>query len=74
MGSQAWTFHDILLRLLTDHGGKFVIGDQCAYGARDQETGRPVRKTTGYITNSDAIANAWSTPTSEQSKQVWATL
>lgn len=58
VGSKAWTFHDILLRLLTDHGGKFVIGDQCAYGARDQETNRPIRKTTGYVTNSDAVANA----------------
>ena len=58
VGSKAWTFHDILLRLLTDCGGKFVIGDQCAYGARDRETGRPIRKTTGYITNSEAVANA----------------
>ena len=48
-GSSAWTFDGILARLLDKGGGKFVMKDQCAYGKIDKESGRPVRKTTGWM-------------------------
>ena len=57
-GSLAWTFDGILARLLDEGGGKFVMNDQCAYGKVDKESGRPVRKTTGWISNSKMLLNS----------------
>jgi len=34
-----------------------VRGDQCAHGQKDTETGRPLKKSTGWMTNSQVIAN-----------------
>ena len=55
--SAAWTYHDILKSLLTDCGGKFVIGDQCPYGQRDPVSGLPEQKRTGWLGNSEVILN-----------------
>ncbi|CAK0861813.1 unnamed protein product [Prorocentrum cordatum] len=35
----------------------FVRGDQCAYGACDKDTDKPIKKPTGWLTNSAAVAN-----------------
>lgn len=50
-GSLAWVFEQILARLIEEAEGKFVIGDQCAYGHEDVESGKPVKKPTGWLSN-----------------------
>ena len=56
-GSLAWIFEHILARLLEEAAGKYVIGDQCAYGHRDLVSQKPVKKPTGWLSNSEAILN-----------------
>ena len=58
-GSQAWPYESILAQLLTEEfGGKFVVGDQCRYGKVDRESGRPIMKPTGWLSNNEPILNA----------------
>ena len=50
---------ELLRQLLTaELGGKFVVGDQCAYGKMDFDSGRPIRKSTGWLSNNKPILNA----------------
>ena len=56
-GSLAWVFERILARLLEEAGGKYVVGDQCAYGHKDSVSFRPIRKPTGWLGNSETILN-----------------
>ena len=56
-GSLAWIFDGILARLLSSAHGKFAIGDQCAYGKVDKDSGRPVKKATGWLSNSEVLLN-----------------
>ena len=56
-GSAAWVFDGILAKLLERYGGKFVIGDQCAFGLKDMESGKPIKKSTGWLSNSEVILN-----------------
>ena len=57
-GSLAWLFEGILQKLLELANGKYVIGDQCAYGQRDAVSQKPIRKPTGWLSNSEPILNA----------------
>ena len=58
-GSLAWIFQSLLEELLLDEwGGKFIIGDQCAYGKIDLESRKPVRKSTGWLSNNEPVLNA----------------
>ncbi|CAK0894249.1 unnamed protein product [Prorocentrum cordatum] len=53
-----WDEYDgILIRLWDLEGVVFVRGDQCAYGACDRDTGKPIKKPTGWLANSAAVAN-----------------
>jgi hypothetical protein len=55
----AWNFGDILSELLSEeNGGKFTVGDQCAYGKTDADSGKPVKKPTGWLSNNEPILNA----------------
>ena len=54
--SMAWVFEGILDRL-KQFGGKKVVGDQCAYGHRDRESGRPIKKPTGWMSNCEVRLN-----------------
>ena len=56
-GSLAWAFNDILSTLIEKGDGKYIISDQCAYGKRDAESGRPIRKATGWLSNSEGLLN-----------------
>ena len=56
-GSAAWVFEGILGKLLEQAHGKFLYGDQCRFGKRDSESKRPVRKRTGWLSNSESILN-----------------
>ena len=56
-GSAAWVFDGILAKLLERYAGKFVIGDQCAFGLKDMESGKPIKKSTGWLSNSEVILN-----------------
>ena len=42
--STAWSFEGVLPRVVQQAGGSFACGDQCRYGAKDIESGRPIRK------------------------------
>ncbi|CAK0827114.1 unnamed protein product [Prorocentrum cordatum] len=53
----SWEYDGILIRLWNLEGVAFVRGDQCAYGACDRDTGKPIKKPTGWLTNSAAVAN-----------------
>ena len=55
--SVAWKFDGILATLIEKARGKFIISDQCAYGKKDAESGRPVKKPTGWISNSEVLLN-----------------
>ncbi|CAK0848557.1 unnamed protein product, partial [Prorocentrum cordatum] len=53
----SWEYDGILIRLWDLEGVVFVRGDQCAYGACDKDTGKPIEKPTGWLANSAAGAN-----------------
>eukprot|EP00435_Cladocopium_sp_Y103_P027053 s1186_g6.t1 len=40
-GSSAWVCEGILARLLEEANGKYATGDQCCFGKRDADTGKP---------------------------------
>ncbi len=56
-GSYAWVFQAILAKLMDSADGKFVIGDQCCFGKKDLETGKPIRKASGYLSNNEHVLN-----------------
>ena len=56
-GSLAWVWEDLLRRLLSRCLAKFVISDQCAYGKVDLESGKPIRKPTGWLSNDEVLLN-----------------
>ena len=56
-GSLAWVYEGILARLLVEANGKYATGDQCCFGKKDADTGKPVRKATGWLCNSEHILN-----------------
>ena len=56
-GSKAWTYHKVLQRVLEKLGGKFVFGDQCPFGKKDEDSGRPEQKRTGWLSNSEVVLN-----------------
>ena len=55
--SVAWRYHRILTQILEKFDGKYVICDQCRYGQRDSESGKLIRKPTGWLSNSEPILN-----------------
>ena len=55
--SAAWQYHGILTKLLNQWDGKFILGDQCAYGLVDQESKRPIKKSTGWLSNNECVLN-----------------
>lgn len=56
--SAAWRYHGILSTLLSQWDGKFILGDQCAYGLVDQESKRPIKKSgAGWLSNNECILN-----------------
>ena len=63
-GSVAWFFEGILGKLLENARGKFLYGDQCRFGKKDSESKRPVRKRTGWLSNSEPILNQWASSVS----------
>ena len=57
--SLAWVFDGIMAKLLKLTAVRYVIGDnKCRYGKTDKETGRPVKKPNGWLSNSEFILNA----------------
>jgi len=56
-GSKAWNYRDVLPRILERLGGKFVFGDQCPFGKKDKDSGRPEQKRTGWLSNSEVVLN-----------------
>ena len=56
-GSAAWVFDGLLKSLLEYGDGKYVVADQCAYGLRDRDSGRPIKKPTGFLSNCEHILN-----------------
>ena len=56
-GSAAWQFERMRERLMEEIGGKFVISDQCRYGLKDSQSGRPIKKPTGWASNSEVLLN-----------------
>ena len=56
-GSLAWRYHGILSKILEELGGKYVLCDQCAFGLKDLDTGRLIRKTTGWLSNCEPLLN-----------------
>ena len=57
-GSRAWVYRQKLQKLLEEHRGKFVVGDQCAFGKKDEESGLPIQKGTGWLSNNEMVLNA----------------
>ena len=55
--SAAWSFNSLFQQLIDEAGGKFVVGHQCAYGAKDKASGRPVKKPTGWLSNCETLLN-----------------
>ena len=53
----SWTYDYFLPRFGDLEGAAFVRGDQCAYGAHDHDSGHPVQRPMGWLTNSPAVAN-----------------
>ena len=56
-GSAAWVFDGLLRSLIEDGDGKYVVADQCAYGLRDRDSQRPIKKPTGFLSNNEHILN-----------------
>ena len=56
-GSLAWAWENLLSRLLKECQAKFVVSDQCAYGKVDLESGKPIRKPTGWLSNDEVLLN-----------------
>ena len=50
-------FDGLLAPLLERHHGKYVIRDQCGYGKVDEESGRPIKKPTGFVANCEVVLN-----------------
>ena len=57
-GSLAWAFEGIMFRLIESCNANYVVSDQCAYGAIDLDSGKPIRKPTGWLSNSEPLLNA----------------
>eukprot|EP00438_Fugacium_kawagutii_P008061 Skav219569 [mRNA] locus=scaffold3203:12014:25029:+ [translate_table: standard] len=55
--SLAWVFDGIPARLLDLCHGKYIVSDQCRYGLKDAESGRPVKKPTGFASNGECLLN-----------------
>ena len=53
-----WIFDNILAKTLKNAGGKFVVGDLCAYGCRSSGSRQPTRRRTGWLSNSELLLNA----------------
>ena len=53
----AWVFDHILAQTLKSAGGKFVLGDLCAYGARGRKSQQPVQRRTGWLSNCEVLLN-----------------
>lgn len=56
-GSAAWVFDGLLRSLLEEGDGKYVVADQCAYGLRDRDSQRPIKKPTGFLSNNEHVLN-----------------
>ena len=56
-GSYAWVYEELFWKLIEQAGGKFIINDQCAFGKVDAVSGRPTRKSTGWLSNSEHLLN-----------------
>lgn len=57
-GSLAWIWEGLLAELLERCQAKFVIGHQCRYGLVDSVSKKPIRKATGWLSDSEPILNA----------------
>ena len=55
--AESWRYDGVLARLWQRDDVWLVRGDQCAYGKVDSESGLPYLKATGFMTNSQLIAN-----------------
>ena len=55
--ARSWVYDRVLERLWRRADVWVVRCDQCAYGQRDTETGQPIEKATGFMTNAQAVAN-----------------
>ena len=56
-GSLAWVFEGLMAQILEVCEGKYIISDQCAYGKIDLESGRPIKKPTGWLSNAERLLN-----------------
>ena len=56
-GSAAWVFDGLLRSLLEEGDGKYVVADQCAYGLRDRDSQRPIKKPTRFLSNNEHVLN-----------------
>lgn len=56
-GSAAWEFDRLREELREKAGGKFIISDQCRYGLKDSQSGRPIKKPTGWASNAEVLLN-----------------
>ena len=50
-------FEGILQKLLEENHGTYVVCDQCRYGKIDLGSGKPVGKSTGFLTSGEIILN-----------------
>ena len=58
----SWTYEGILAEIYFLVGVFFAHGCQCPFGQRDPDSGKLVKKMTGYLTNSQVILNAVALP------------
>ena len=57
-GSLAWFFDELLPRLLDEAAGKYIISDQCAFGKIDADSGKPIKKPSGWLSNNEPLLNS----------------
>ena len=57
LGADSWHYGSYLQDVFDMDGVAFTSCHQCAYGAVDSESGDPIKKPTGWMSNSPAVLN-----------------
>eukprot|EP00959_Pyramimonas_sp_CCMP1952_P278209 5816187-Pyramimonas_sp.AAC.1 len=58
----SWKCKGVLAEVFWSPGTWFASGAQCGFGKKDVDSGKPIQKLSGYLTNSQCILNKLALP------------
>ncbi|CAK0792797.1 unnamed protein product [Prorocentrum cordatum] len=58
----SWKYKNILAEIYALPNVWFACGAQCGFGKKDIDSGKPIQKLTGYLTNSQCVLNKLAAP------------